>query len=56
MTVRMECQPCRQGYPVEYITDHMRRHHPDLDAQPDWWPDGGVVWHDTTLDPEDFPP
>lgn len=54
MTVRMECKPCRQWWPVEYITAHMVHAHPHLDSQPDWWPDDRVVWHDLTLEPEDF--
>lgn len=40
---------------VRLMDDHLRVMHPDEYGDgPERWPDGGVVIHDTTLDPSDF--
>jgi hypothetical protein len=40
---------------VRLMDDHLRVMHPDEYGDgPERWPDGSVVLHDETLEPEDF--
>lgn len=42
---------------VQQMDDHLRVMHPDEYGDgPERWPDGGIVIHDTTLEPRDFTP
>ena len=51
------CTLCPDGPPGNDAGDtlhHLRQFHPDVDADPERWPDGRPVWVDLTLDPDDF--
>jgi hypothetical protein len=38
-----QCNLCREPIDSIGIYDHMRLLHPDVDAEPERWPDGGLV-------------
>jgi hypothetical protein len=40
---------------LQLMDDHLRVMHPDVYGDgPERWPDGGIVVHDATIEPEDF--
>ena len=47
------CGLCREQFTDVNPIDHLRIMHA-VDVTPETWPDGEVVIHDTTLEPEDF--
>lgn len=55
----MKCNLCGDEWPdaeggLESFIDHMRVLHPAEYEKPERWPDGSLVVHDDTLEPEDF--
>ncbi len=49
------CELCGDAMDASKILDHLRLFHPDEYGDgPEQWPDGGLVVHDDTLDPDDF--
>jgi hypothetical protein len=45
----MQCQLCGQRMVTPAILDHVRLMHPDQDAVPERWPDGGLVIYEEIL-------
>lgn len=48
------CLRCNGWVADDLTADHIRLLHPDVDADPERWPDSQPVWVDLTLDPDDF--
>lgn len=49
------CELCKEMFPISEILEHLRLFHPDEYGDgPETWPDGTIVIHDTTLEPDDF--
>jgi hypothetical protein len=48
------CPPGDDWVPDFDVANHLRVVHPDVNDAPERWPDGQIVIHDLTLDPEDF--
>ena len=51
MEMTWKCGICRERQPGERLLEHIRLMHPDVDTEPETWPDGEAV---ITEDPDDF--
>lgn len=48
------CELCGEQLGPAELLAHLRRMHPDADAEPDQWPDGRPVIVDLALTPDEF--
>lgn len=48
------CLMCSESIPDDALLEHLRLIHPEFFNELERWPDGGIVVHDDTLEPEEF--